>query len=515
MTELRQRLRRVDDEQGAIAIIVALFIVVLFLGAAYAVDIGNQVAKRQALQNTFDSAAIAGSGKLPGSMADARTAVGVSLANNDPATYGASGAGCGTNPAASGCPQPTFYCIVPRLSSGQPDLSLIAPTLGTSTSTTACDPGSAGTLASYVWQCSTQSSTCYIKFLTNCDTGTPTCSNPSALSVTGSKPVPFVFGPIVGDNSGTTGLITSVACGACGSARPKDLDLVVIADRTGSMRDADPTTGASNDTYTTSEGKAIKAALESFDAGSNPQVALGTVGITNEAGSVCSGARISPSSTAPSIGSSQQNSWVPVGFDATFLDSSRTLKTSSDALGQAVTCLANSTTSSSPANSGTGTWLASPLKIASQVLVPQTSTNPVLNDGLAARASAAKAIIFETDEQPNAQGSSNCSSTPSLCQISNTTTLGNATEKTECQNFKTVADNAKALGIAIAIVIYNPGSNANCTALLGLGHDPVATQDPSTGAYFVYSATNAADLAKEFKQAVVDVSRVAKLIQLP
>ena len=512
-------------DHGAIAIFVAILCIVLFGAAALAVDIGSKVVKKQQLGNTMDAAALAGAVSLPDMLA-ARAAGGVSLAANDPAAYSS----CKNTPSGASCPQPVFYCMVPPIGTAPnftPDLSQIAKPLGTSTLPAACKVGPLSALGTqggtgpYTWSCT--SSLCRITMdsasatnLAGCDQlATPTCANASAMVIAGSQTVPFGFAGVLGKTSGNTGTVRAVACGTyCGGVASGPVDIVLIADRSGSMFSADPTTPTPTDVYATSEGKAIVAALTDLKDGALVHIAMGTVGITDESTPVCTpGATIKASGTSPVIGNMVPNSWIPVGFDSTYVTGGLFNATTSP-VGVAATCLSKSSTSVSVARSGTGSWMASPIKLASDALLGGVTLN---SPSLALQSGSNKAIIFETDEQPNETGSSSCASNPTSCVVGGTgdhKTIGNSNGTTACKNFQTVADNAKAKNIAIAVVTYNPGSGQNCQSLLGLSHDPAASKD-SAGNYLVYAPTSASELADAFRAAIAAVRGQPHLINLP
>ena len=62
--------RRRWDEHGAVAVMVALCSIVVFVVAAFAVDLGNGFARKRQVHNQADFAALAGAALLPGPAAD-------------------------------------------------------------------------------------------------------------------------------------------------------------------------------------------------------------------------------------------------------------------------------------------------------------------------------------------------------------------------------------------------------------------------------------------------------------
>ena len=71
---VRRALSRRREDSGAVAIIVAALVVVLFAMAALGVDIAQQVRDKQDLRDTMDTAAHAGAYELPGNGAGAAAA---------------------------------------------------------------------------------------------------------------------------------------------------------------------------------------------------------------------------------------------------------------------------------------------------------------------------------------------------------------------------------------------------------------------------------------------------------
>ena len=103
------------DESGAVAIIVALMAVLLLMFAAFAVDIGMQINRKQQLQETLDAAAQAGAFELPGSANAARTEALEFAAAHDPSETGTL------------APNVDFWCLVASKLSSR---GLRAPALG-------------------------------------------------------------------------------------------------------------------------------------------------------------------------------------------------------------------------------------------------------------------------------------------------------------------------------------------------------------------------------------------------
>jgi hypothetical protein len=215
----RRRPATGQDEDGAMAIMVALMAVVLFFAAALAVDISSLAMERQQLHDNIDAAAHAGAYELPnngtGAMAKARAMA----LTQDPSLS----------------PETDLWCIVGSTGSTKAVRTEQIPAT--------CTPGSPPyTAASYPGL--------------RCDT--VICAIPcfpaqgdkcNSMRVSDEKIVPFGFASIGewlltnGANDrreGSTGAVTTVACkGSCGNDTPNPLDVVVMADRTASMEYAD------------------------------------------------------------------------------------------------------------------------------------------------------------------------------------------------------------------------------------------------------------------------------------
>lgn len=201
-------LHRLHEERGAIAVLSALLIVILFAAVAFAIDISRLYHERQVLQNAVDFGALAGAQDLP--------VQGTSQANT--------ASGVARTVAIANAPQLTsagltisFQCVVgDRDGDGQPDAAdvpfVCGPTAGTwssgwttrnGRSTHLCDPY-----------------------------GGDKCNT---IRLTTSSTIPYYFAPVIGVNSGSTGAVNAASCkGQCGAAT-SPVDVVMVLDRTGSM----------------------------------------------------------------------------------------------------------------------------------------------------------------------------------------------------------------------------------------------------------------------------------------
>jgi hypothetical protein len=330
-------------ERGGIAVLSALVLVILLGFAALAVDISSQVNERQELHDTLDMAAHAGAGKLPDDGAGARAAALAYADANDP----------GADPVID------FFCVVGSEPNG------LTWRVNATHIPISCNPGPAPYTAANYPGLACSPTICAIPCVPEegdlCNT----------LRARDTKDVPFAFAPVLGQDDGSTGTLTSVACrGACGTIPPNPIDFVVVGDRTGSMGGA-----------IVNLEDAVENLLE-YLSPAHHRVALGTIGRSSA----------TAPATCPSQPSSSRSSgpWIPVGFNDTYDNtdtdppSSPPVLNASDPLARAADCLGNS-------GSSTGTYLAAPMRAAKDLL-----TGPTVRP-----APVRKAIIFMTDGEPN------------------------------------------------------------------------------------------------------------------
>lgn len=458
------------DEAGAVAVLVAVLALVIFGLAAIAVDTTSLANKRQLLHDSIDAAAHAGAFALPSGDASAA------------ATQFAASNGSGVTPTVD------LFCVVgSTLVSGsyQVDSNHIPST---------CMPGPAPYTAAAYPGLRCNAKICAIPCFTSqgdqCNT----------IRVSADKPVPFGFAPVLGIDQGSTGTVSSAACkGACGSLAPNPIDFAVVGDRTGSM-------GAAN--ISALKG-AIQGLLEYLTPAQH-RVALGTIG-RSQAGAAAS---------CPSTPSTDRATgpWFPVGlsddYDLTDVDppSATPNLNAGSPLVKAVGCLGAS---------GTGTYLASPMRAARELLTgPTARPSPVR-----------KGIIFMTDGEPN-ESTSPGGGYP----YSSDGTVA-------CNNAKTEATTAKNAGILVVTIAFrladvrcNGGTTPLVTTTLasmaspradgsaslddgggaGSGCNTTAEVDGENGDgdYFFCTPT-AAQLEPIFRTAATTISGSIRLLQLP
>ena len=144
-----------------------------------------------------------------------------------------------------------------------------------------------------------------------------------------------------------------------------------------------------------------------------------------------------------------------------------------------------------------------------------------------------KAIVLETDGQPNETGTGGSTS------VSDSSDVKNSDPVVACNNLKAVAADAKARNILIVTVAYNAATSARCGGsgsayvrdVLAAAASDKSTGIPSTasndcstlalasaentdGDYF-FCAANGADLGPIFVSAINAISSNSRLIRIP
>lgn len=454
---------RKSGQQGQMVVIFALSIVVIMGMAALAVDVGVLKRANQELFNALDSGALAGASQLPGNGTNAKTlALQFSQTN-----YG------GLPTADIGV---TFRCLVgDRDGNGVYDASDVPAV---------CDPG-ANAVGKWVCANGTCAAPCVPSEGDKCNT----------VVVTSYASVPFRFGPAVGVNKGSTGVVVSAACkGPCGAQPTGPLDLVVIVDRTGSMTAADLT--------------AAKDAANSVLMSLNPAlqyVSLGLLGPSNT-GTSC-GAPNSPAKgiggNAAQYGSSYPGDlgkWIPVGLTGTgapvnesYLNVAGTALNTNSLIVKTITCMNTSST---------GTNLSTPIKMARQYLAAS------------GRVGVKHAILFETDGSPNYSSA------------------GTASDFT-CATANSEATLAKAAGSDIEMFTVGFGVTGSdlCPDTSGFYNGKAVTRvladmatssvdngcnaaENADGDHF-YCQPKTSDLQSVFQSAITQLTGGTKLVQVP
>ena len=339
---------RFHEERGAVAVLAALTIVILFAAVAFVIDISRLYHERQVLQNAVDFGALAGAQDLP-VQGSAQATVASQIARNVAIANAPQVATAGLTI--------TYQCIVgDRNGDGQPDPEDIpfvcGPTSGTWTTgwTTAngkskhlCDPFAGD----------------------KCNT----------IRLTTSNSIPYYFAPVIGIQNGSTGAVNAASCkGACGAAS-SPLDIVMVLDRTGSMTQADV-------------DNMKNAALSILGFYDSSQQWVGLVALPY--GQTLNKCNVNNPQTYPN---STYTNWQVVPLSSDYTRADGTLNTSS-AIVTSINCLvrAGSPTVTVNGTNQTGaghTNLGDPLDAARAMLAAQ------------GRSTVPDVIIFETDGQAN------------------------------------------------------------------------------------------------------------------
>lgn len=483
------------DEKGAMAVLVAIFAIVMFGCAALAVDVASLSMERQKLHDHVDAAAHAGAMELPASGTKAKTWATTMAKSQDAAM----------NPAVD------LFCVVRSTGASKQ----IAPGQIPAT----CDPG---TYSSSTVRCNTSI----------CSIPCPATASCNTVRVSDTKMVPYKFAPVIGQNQGSTGSVTSAACkGSCGQEAPNPMDIVFMADRTTSMSDTD-------------RGLMKQAILDSLKTMSPAlhYVAFGALHKSVTSGGSCSTAPSGYDSKLSDAANVKAGTWIPVPFSNNYLTSSTTptLNTGS-ALVAGVSCLPNSAVPGWKYGSY-GTHLASGLKAAVRYVTGKQANN--LSSLPARVGTAQKVVVFETDGMPDEildEGSTSLDTSGDLGAGLQSDDANNGQQG--CDNLLDVADKAKDAGVVVITIGFGDANTARCrkgstnsaysrvrdvlaasassNPLTGAASDASdcsttsgRTDENSDGDYF-FCAASGSELKDIFKTAVSLASSSVRLITLP
>jgi hypothetical protein len=207
---LRRRLaERAAGEEGAVAVLAALLIVVLLAAVAFTIDLSRLYHERQSVQNAMDFGALAGAHELPasdGATADlaADVALRVAVDNHtvlDPRSVGVN-----------------FRCVVgDRDGDGRADTVDIGAACGRR--------GDTNWMTGWTVKRGKAWHACNPYGGDLCNT----------IVLSASRTIPFFFAPVIGVDTGSTGSVSAAACrGSCGAVG-SPLDVVMVVDRSTSM----------------------------------------------------------------------------------------------------------------------------------------------------------------------------------------------------------------------------------------------------------------------------------------
>jgi hypothetical protein len=447
---------RARGERGQIIVLFALVIVMLMGMVALAVDVGVLRNASQNLWNALDAGALAGASQLPADGTNAEALANQFLQENYPA---------GLPP---GNVSVSFRCLIGS-NGGSPRLSDVPGV---------CDPG-----PGVSWTCN--SSIC-VAF---CEPSAGDTCNTIVLA--GEAEVPYRFGPAVGVNDASTGVVVSAACkGPCGAPPENPVDIVLIVDRTQSMNGVDTTNARS-------AAHSVRNMLNPAEQWLGYSM-LGP-SVTPPGGCITAPAGSIGTANAPA----DVPRWVPVGLSGlpwkgNIPHVNQDYTSGSSTLAGAITCYTNSST---------GTDLRDPIPMAKYELN---------NWG---RPGVPKGIIMMTDGQPN-----NSTTPPSNSNY--------------CLEANQSATAAKAAGIEMFTVAFglNGSNDVNCPdgsgafagrkasfLVASMATNSLAdngcpgTENDDGDHYFCVPKTSgaSADLSNAFKKATNQLVGGTRLVQLP
>lgn len=460
-------------ERGATSILLVLLIPVLFGALALALDFGKLSYERQQLSNAMDASALAASQDLPDPVAAKASALKFAKSN-----------GAKTDPAV------TFWCVVASTGTAKTPVSGQIPVI--------CNPGVAAKAQCNETICAFP---CLVTSTNKCNT----------ITVTASRDVPFAFAPVIGIKTGNTGAQSASACrGSCGALSPNPMDVVIVADRTGSMKKGDRDAMVAG----------IKNTLETMTK-EQQYVALGTIRRSKTDPGSCITTPTNDDTKGP---------WIPVPFSNDYTKPGATpLVNPNSTLIKGLNCLDSS---------GNYTYLASPMKAAARYLLVKELNNLATLPDRSTTIPAIpvkKAIIFETDGEPNEVNISIPKGTDPT-SLNNSLDLGAENGAVACNNLKKVAENAKLQGILIVTVAFGNAKGNRCANNGAYVRDVLAaaaSDDPKGGPSkantcsgadiaaensdgdFFFCAANGDELGPIFTSAINAISPNSHLIRIP
>ncbi|MEE9534304.1 MAG: VWA domain-containing protein [Acidimicrobiia bacterium] len=201
--------RRLNEDDGAILVLSAFLLIILFTLAALAIDITMKSNDRQYLWNSADAAALAGASQLPDDGLSAEALAMQFAIANDADLAGNLTTG--------------FRCLVgDRDDDGQPDAADIPA---------ACDPGADIAITAPPFVCADGICTapCVPADGDRCNT----------IVLNANATTPYAFAPAIGIDEGTSSVVSAACRGSCGGAVVEPVDVIIIIDRTGSMTATD------------------------------------------------------------------------------------------------------------------------------------------------------------------------------------------------------------------------------------------------------------------------------------
>jgi hypothetical protein len=493
MRGLRRQVRRDREESGATTILIGLLAIVIFACAALAVDIASLSMQRQKLHDHVDSAAHAGAFELPADGTRAKASA-ITMAKRQDSGM---------------TPDVELFCVVASTGSSKQ--------VATGQIPATCDPG---TYNGATVRCNAKI----------CSIPCPVTARCNTVKVSDSKEVDYDFAPIIGHDRGTTGSVSSSACrGSCGDTLPNPMDIVIMADRTTSMSDANR--------------ELMKSAIVSSLGVMDPTLHYVAFGALHKSKATSS------CSTAASTASDgvTGGTWIAVPFSNDYKANRDSAINTSSKLVKGVQCMPSGAVPGLSTGSY-GTHLASAMKGAARYLLGKEPNN--LSVLPKRPGTPKKVIIFETDGQPDElikTGSTSLDTSADLGSDRNYYDNGNGVKG--CDNFDKVAQQAKDSDITVLVIGFGDANSASCekpvtsggssrtprapwvrdylakAASSGQGGTPSkAETDCSTtaerlaenrdGDYYFCAATGS-ELGPIFATAISAVTESIKLIQMP
>ena len=205
-------MKRLKDERGAIAVLFALTIVILFAAVAFVIDISRLYHERQVLQNAVDFGALAGAQDLP-VQGSSQATVASGVARTVATANAPQLASIGVNIS--------YKCVVgDRDGDGLPDAADIP---------FVCGPTAGNWSSGWITRNGKSTHVCDPFAGDKCNT----------IRLSTANTIQYFFAPVIGINTGSTGAVSAASCkGACGAAS-SPIDVVMVLDRTGSMTSSD------------------------------------------------------------------------------------------------------------------------------------------------------------------------------------------------------------------------------------------------------------------------------------
>lgn len=435
-------------QSGQTLVLFSLFLTVILGMAALVLDQGLLRKSNLDLHNALDSGALAGVGLLRDDAVGAERVAREYVQANFPDDLP------DENVAVS------FRCLI-GVQGGAPRLSDVP---------LACDPGDDAT-----WTVDGA------RAFSPCEPSEGDVCN--VIVLMGPAERDYLFAPVLGIDSGSTGTKVAAACkGLCGEPPEVPLDLVLVLDRTGSMSGEDTTNAV---TAAHSVRKSLRPELQRLGFG-----ALGP----SRAGQTC---KTYPDSSIGRANASDLRRWIPVGLSG-IGSGSGDYQGDSTEMARAMECVATGNNGGAY-NSSVGTDLADPMLMATYELDTY------------GRSDVNRAILLVSDGQPNASTSGT---------------------RNYCQEASQAAAAAKAKGFEVFTVAFGvegimcddpsgsswynrPASNLLADMATDSVNDGACPGSENDDGDHFFCVPRTDDLTEIFQKAIVTMTAHSRLIDLP